>query len=169
MDLHLQGHHPLRRPREFHRLAAPHRLLQGRGRCHALALRCGAVACRSPRALPLVDIFTAFLVSVILGASRFAHCDWLRFDSALHALPGIVRFPAHDAILRCFGRFSQGGIERGFRPLTRWLPALLMAPAEGFTLDMDSTIFHREGSQEGAAKGCPSAKLGALPFDRLRP
>lgn len=110
-------------------------------------------AYRSPRALPLVDIFTAFLVSVILGASRFAHCDWLRFDSALHALLGIVRFPANDAILRFFGRFSQGCIERCFRPLTRWLLALLMAPAEGFTLDMDSTIFNREGSQQGAAKG----------------
>lgn len=110
-------------------------------------------AYRSPRALPLVDIFTAFLISVILGASRFAHCDWLRFDSALHALLGIVRFPANDAILRFFARFSQGCIERCFRPLTRWLLALLKAPGEGFTLDMDSTIFNREGSQEGAAKG----------------
>ena len=119
-------------------------------------------AYHSPRALPLVDIFPAFLISVILGASRFAHCDWLRFDSALHALLGIVRFPANDAILRFFGRFSQGCI-------TRWLPALLMAPAEGFTLDMDSTIFNRKGSQEGAPKGYPSAKLGALPFDRLMP
>ena len=126
-------------------------------------------AYRSPRALPLVDIFTAFLVSVILGASRFSHCDWLRFDSALHALLGIVRFPANDAILRFFGRFSQGCIERCFRPLTRWLLALLMAPAEGFTLDMDSTIFNREGSQEGAAKGCPSAKLGALSLSKRQP
>lgn len=107
----------------------------------------------SPRALPLVDIFTAFLFSVVLGASRFAHCDWLRFDTALHALLGIRRFPANDAILRFFGRFSQGRIEAFFRPLTRWLIALLKPPAGGFTLDMDSTIFNREGSQEGAAKG----------------
>lgn len=108
---------------------------------------------RSPRALPLVDIFTAFIVSVILGASRFAHCDSLRFDSALHALLGIARFPANDAILRFFARFSQGCIEGFFRPLTRWLLALLKAPAAGFTLDMDSTVFSREGSQEGVAKG----------------
>lgn len=107
----------------------------------------------SPRALPLVDIFTAFLVSVILGASRFAHCDWLRFDKALHALLGIRRFPADDAILRFFGRFTQGRIEAFFRPLTRWLLALLKPPAGGFTLDMDSTVLNREGSQEGAAKG----------------
>jgi len=117
-------------------------------------------AYRSPRALPLLDIFTAFIISVALGASRFAHCDWLRFDSALHALLGIARFPANDAILRFFARFTQGGIEGFFRPLTRWLLALLKAPPGGFTLDLDSTIFNREGSQEGAAKGYNPCRPG---------
>ena len=32
----------------------------------------------SPNAIPLADTLCAFLFSVILGASRFAHCDWLR-------------------------------------------------------------------------------------------
>jgi hypothetical protein len=36
----------------------------------------------SPNAVPLVDTFCAFLFSVGLGASRFAHCDWLRFDKS---------------------------------------------------------------------------------------
>lgn len=107
----------------------------------------------SPNAIPLADTLCAFLVSVILGASRFAHCDWLRFDSALHAMLGIARFPATDAILRFFGRFTQGRIEAFFRPLSRWLVGLLTPPAEGFSLDLDSTIFNREGHQEGAAKG----------------
>jgi len=31
----------------------------------------------------------AFLCSVIVGASRFAHTDWLRSDKALHAMRGI--------------------------------------------------------------------------------
>ncbi len=44
-------------------------------------------------------------------------------------------------------------MEAFFRPLFRWLLALLKQPAEGFTLDLDSTIFAREGSQEGVAKG----------------
>lgn len=107
----------------------------------------------SPNAIPLADTLCAFLFSVILGASRFAHCDWLRFDSALHAMLGIVRFPAADAILRFFGRFTQGRIEAFFRPLNHWLVGLLMPPAEGFSLDLDSTILNREGHQEGAAKG----------------
>lgn len=37
----------------------------------------------SPNAISLADTLCAFLFSVILGASSFAHCDWLRFDSAL--------------------------------------------------------------------------------------
>ena len=107
----------------------------------------------SPNAIPLVDTFFAFLFSVILGASRFAHCDWLRFDNALHALLGVARFPGCDAVLRFFAKFSQGAVEAFFRPLTRWLLTLLRPPKDGFSLDLDSTIFNREGSQEGAAKG----------------
>jgi hypothetical protein len=110
-------------------------------------------SCASPNAIPLSDTLCAFLFSVILGASRFAHCDWLRFDSALHAMLGIVRFPATDAILRFFGRFTQGRIEAFFRPLSHWLVGLLTPPAEGFSLDLDSTILNREGHQEGASKG----------------
>lgn len=107
----------------------------------------------SPNAIPIAHTFTAFLLSVVVGASRFAHCDWLRFDSALHAMLGFKRFPGDDAVLRFFARFTQGYVEAFFRPLFRWLLALLKQPAEGFTLDLDSTIFAREGSQEGAAKG----------------
>jgi len=114
----------------------------------------------SPNAIPLADTLCAFLVSLILGASRFAHCDWLRFDSALHAMLGIVRFPGNDAILRFFGRFTQGRIEAFFRPLSRWLVGLLTAPAEGFSLDLESTILNREGHQEGAAKGYNPRRSG---------
>lgn len=107
----------------------------------------------SPNAIPLAHTFTSFLLAVVVGASRFAHCDWLRFDGALHAMLGFRRFPGDDAILRFFGRFTQGHVEAFFRPLFGWLLALLKQPPQGFTLDLDSTIFSREGSQEGAAKG----------------
>lgn len=66
---------------------------------------------------------------------------------------GFKRFPGDDAILRVFARFTQGYIEAFFRPLFLWLLALLKQPDEGFTLDFDSTVFAREGSQEGASKG----------------
>jgi hypothetical protein len=74
-----------------------------------------------------------------------------RPGSARHAWDR--RFPGEDTIRRLFHQFSQGRIEAFWRPLWVWLLGLLREPEGGFTLDLDSTIFSREGSQQGAAKG----------------
>jgi hypothetical protein len=108
---------------------------------------------RSPNAIPPAHTLVAFLCSVIVGASRFAHTDWLRADKALHVMLGIARFPGTDTIRNLFARFTQGAIEAFWRPLWRWLLPMFAAPPEGFSLDLDSTIFQRSGQQEGAAKG----------------
>ena len=47
----------------------------------------------SPNAIDPVETFTAFLLSVVAGARRFAHTSLLRADVALQALLGISRFP----------------------------------------------------------------------------
>src|SRR5674476_1265910 len=39
----------------------------------------------SNSAIPLAHSLTAFLMSVVVGAQRFAHCEWLRADRVLHA------------------------------------------------------------------------------------
>jgi hypothetical protein len=80
---------------------------------------------RSPRAIPLPHTLTAFLLAVIVGAQRFAHSGWLRFDKALHALFGIARFPSDDTIRDFFHQFTQARIEAFWRPLWRWLLARL--------------------------------------------
>lgn len=66
---------------------------------------------RSPNAIPLEHTLTAFLSSVLVGASRFAHAGWLRHDKALHSMLGIPRFPGEDAIRRFFRQFTQARIE----------------------------------------------------------
>jgi hypothetical protein len=94
------------------------------------------------------------MLSVIAGAQRFAHANQLRADRALHALLGMRRFPSDDTILNYFRRFSQAEIERFWRPLWRWLIGRLPWQASGYSLDLDSTIFSRQGTQQqGAAKG----------------
>jgi hypothetical protein len=45
----------------------------------------------SPNAIDPLETFTAFLLSVVAGARRFAHTSLLRADVALHALLGIAR------------------------------------------------------------------------------
>ena len=114
----------------------------------------------SNNAIPLAHSLTAFLMSVVIGAQRFAHCEWLRADRVLHAMLGLERFPSDDTIRNFFLRFSQAHIEAFWRPLWRWLLGLLQCPNGGFALDLDSTVFCREGKQEGARKGFNPRRKG---------
>ena len=61
----------------------------------------------SNNALPLAHSLTAFLMSVVVGAQRFAHCEWLRADHVLHTLLGVERFPSDDT-----SATSSGGSRR---------------------------------------------------------
>jgi hypothetical protein len=114
----------------------------------------------SNNAIPLAHSLTAFLMSVVVGASRFAHAEWLRADRVLHALLGLPRFPSDDTIRNFFLRFGPADIEAFWRPLWRWLLWLVKCPANGFSLDLDSTVFCREGKQEGARKGFNPRRQG---------
>jgi hypothetical protein len=81
----------------------------------------------------------------------------------LHALLGLKRFPSDDTILNYFRRFSQAEIERFWRPLWHWLISRLPQPQNGFSLDLDSTIFSRHGTQQqGAARGYNPRRPGRL-------
>src|SRR5678815_409357 len=115
---------------------------------------------KSNNAIPLAHTFTAFLVSVVTGARRFAHTQWLRADHALHALLGMERFPGDDTIRNFFLRFTQAHIQSFYRGLWKWSLGKLSAPAQGFHLDLDSTVFQRSGQQEGVLKGYNPQRRG---------
>ncbi len=72
---------------------------------------------KSPNAIPAEETFTAFLISVVVGARRFAHTALLRADRALHALLAIKRFPTDDTIRNLFKRFRQGWVVQFYEPL----------------------------------------------------
>lgn len=115
----------------------------------------------SPNAIPPAQTLVAFMISVVAGARRLAHTDWLRADKALHSLLGIERFPGTDTVRNLFLRFRQCHIEEFWRPLWKWLLALSWpGPPEGFSLDLDSTVFQRSGSQEGAKRGYNPSRPG---------
>jgi hypothetical protein len=114
----------------------------------------------SNNAIPLAHSLTAFLMAVVVGARRFAHTEWLRADHVLHAMLGLARFPSDDTIRNFFLRFQQADIEAFWRPIWKWLLLLVKCPARGFSLDLDSTVFCREGTQEGAAKGYNPRRKG---------
>ena len=117
---------------------------------------------KSPNCIGPAAILSAFLLSVILGARRFAHTGWLRFDRAFHALLGLTRYPGEDAVRGFFHRFTMASIQTFWRPLWVWLlghlgPAIAVA---GYSLDLDSTILQRSGKQQGAAKGYNPGRPG---------
>ena len=114
----------------------------------------------SPNAINPAETFTAFLVSVLAGARRFAHAALLRGDGALHALLGMERFPTDDTIRNLFKRFTQGMVVRMYEPLWAWQLARLPKRAAGYSLDLDSTVFERYGKQEGVKKGYNPRKRG---------
>src|SRR3989442_13199513 len=114
----------------------------------------------SPNAIDPVETFTAFLISVVSGARRFAHTGLLGADRALHRLLGIVRFPTDDTIRNLFKRFTQGKVYQFYSALPRWQIQRLPRRGEGYSLDLDSTVFERYGQQQGALKGPNPRKHG---------
>jgi hypothetical protein len=118
------------------------------------------VCWKSPNHIDPTATFTAFLMSVLVGARRFAHASLLRGDRALHALLGLERFPTDDTIRNLFRRFGMGQVQRLFEPLAEWQMQRLPQPSEGYTLDLDSTVFERYGKQQGSLKGHNPRKHG---------
>ena len=114
----------------------------------------------SPNHIDPTSTFTAFLMSVLVGAKRFAHASLLRGDRALHALLGLDRFPTDDTIRNLFRAFGMGQVQRLFEPLMEWQMERLPQRSEGYTLDLDSTVFERYGRQEGSLKGHNPRKHG---------
>ena len=115
---------------------------------------------KSPNHIDPSSTFIAFLVSVLVGARRFAHANMLRGDRALHALLGMDRFPTDDTIRNLFRRFGMGQVQRLFEPLAEWQMQRLPQRPEGYTLDLDSTVLERYGKQEGSLKGHNPRKHG---------
>jgi len=125
-------------------------------------IECMPVVHRSPNSIPPAQTWIAFLISVAAGARRFAHASWLRGDRALHGMLGIDRFPSDDTIRNLFLRFGMAEVQQFFEPLTEWMMERLALRTEGYSLDLDSTVFERYGEQEGAAKGYNPRRPGRL-------
>src|SRR3954454_3053938 len=60
----------------------------------------------------------------------------------------------------CFAAFTMGHVQRLFEPLKCWELERLPQRHEGYSLDLDSTVFERYGEQEGSLKGHNPRKHG---------
>ncbi len=88
----------------------------------------------SPNYIEPAATWMAFLMTVLVGAKRFAHAALLRGDQALDALLGMKRFPTDGTIGNLFRQFGMGEIQRFFEPMTKWQMQRLPLRPEGYTL-----------------------------------
>jgi hypothetical protein len=113
----------------------------------------------SNRGYPVPILLEAFVCSVWCGATKFIHTEQTRSDRALAGIFGWGSVPAQDAYKRFFGKFATPcGNLRVADHFFRWL--LGNYQYDNFTLDFDSSVLTRYGSQEGAKRGYNPRKRG---------
>ena len=105
------------------------------------------------------DLAEQFVVATWIGASRYSHISWVRHDNALSEIFGWEKMPETKAYSRLFERFNIEITEIVQRQSVQWVMQRI-SPPNTLTLDVDSTVITRSGSQEGAVKGYNPKKHG---------
>jgi len=113
---------------------------------------------QSNRAYDPVQIIESFWLSIWTGASRYIHADWLRYDTVLQSIFSFENMPSQSTYSRFFHKFSDRRNTEVFPALHSWMADQVQLPE--ITLDLDSTVITRAGSQEGSAKGYNPLKRG---------
>jgi hypothetical protein len=106
----------------------------------------------SNRGYSSVDLAEGFMVSTILGATRLAHSGTLRHDEVIQRIFGWEKGMASQSTFsRFFRRFDQERNDKLFPAINRfWFFQLKL---DKMTIDLDSTVITRHGSQDGVEKG----------------
>ena len=97
------------------------------------------------------EIIESFWVNIWTGANRYVHCNSLREDEALKAIFDFRQAPSQSTYSRFFSKFTQARNNEVFPRIQQWFfEQMSVGP---ITVDFDSTVITREGSQQGAAIG----------------
>ena len=112
----------------------------------------------SNRGYDPVQIMECFWVSIWIGAGRFSHSSYLRFDDVLKQIFQWKQAPSQSTYSRYFSKFNWKRNTETFVPLFQWFHNQIRF--NNLTLDLDSTVVTRYGEQEGAKKGYNPKKPG---------
>jgi hypothetical protein len=113
---------------------------------------------RSNRGYAPIQLITSFMVSIWCGANRFEHLEVSRFDDVLRRIFGFKKMAGHKAYQRYFQKFTIAINQQVFTKLSEWF--FNQIKLDNYTLDVDSTVLTRYGTQQGAAKGYNPQKPG---------
>lgn len=112
----------------------------------------------SNRGYDPIQLITCFMVSVWCGANRFEHLEVSRQDHVLRKIFGFSTMAGHKAYQRYFSKFTIAINQRVFHALGQWFFEQIRL--DNYTLDLDSTVVTRYGSQQGAKRGYNPSKPG---------
>ena len=120
---------------------------------------CGLPNPGSNRGYSTVDLIEGFLVSIILGAKRLSHSGTLRHDKVIGRIFSWQKGMASQSTFsRFFRKFDQERNDEVFPSINRfWFSQIKL---DKLTIDMDSTVISRYGSQEGVEQGYNPRKHG---------
>ena len=104
------------------------------------------------------QIVESFWLSIWTGASRYIHCDWLRYDRVLQDIFAWDNMPSQSTYSRFFNKFSQARNTSFFPELQHWFFSQIQV--DNITVDLDSTVITKYGQQEGSARGYNPNKRG---------
>ena len=114
----------------------------------------------SNRGHKVSTILECFITSVWCGANRFLHTEVTRADNALGNIFDWKQTPGQDAYKRYFKKFTQSTNQNVSKHFFTWF--FQNITVDHFTLDIDSTIMTRYGTQLGAKKGYNPKKKGRV-------
>jgi hypothetical protein len=103
-------------------------------------------------------VVESYLVNVWMGCYRMSHTEVLRHDETLKALFGWKQTPSATSYGRFFNKFCQRRNQEVFPVLQRRFMENI--PLTKMTLDVDSSVITRYGSQQGVARGYNPGKPG---------
>ena len=105
----------------------------------------------SNRGYSSAQLIKQFMTSVWCGANKFEHTEVTRQDEVIHQFWGFEKMTGHKSFQRFFNKFDLATNQKVFTGLYQWFFKNLQF--NNLTLDVDSTIHTRYGTQQGAKKG----------------
>jgi len=110
----------------------------------------------SNRGYQTSTIIEGFITSIWCGANKFLHTEVTRHDVALSKIFDWKNTPGQDTYKRFFAKFNQAKNQK----VSDYSWIFDNFKFDNFTLDIDSSIMTRFGTQEGAKKGYNPNKKG---------
>ena len=112
----------------------------------------------SNRGYEPTQILECFWTSVWIGAGRFSHSAYLRYDDVLKQIFEWKQAPSQSTYSRFFNKFDWRKNTETFVPLFNWF--FNQIQFSSITVDLDSTVITRYGEPQGAKKGYNTRKPG---------